>query len=255
MSEIVRERVPKLSEGIANQIRKSIARGEVKPGEFLPSEAEMLVQFGASRPTLREAIRILEVEGLISISQGARTGPVVKNRNLDMVTKATGIALQIRGATLGDVYEARSQIEPLAARMAAENRPKEAAAALRALIPSELALLAEDTRLAFTSFHRTLLDQSGNQTLSILGIALAVIVNRHSEILYTRRTKGGEKIQPRQLDVKRLTLAIRSFDRLAKLIEDGNAIEAENHWRRHMRNAAKDFPSYVSELAIIDILD
>lgn len=215
----------------------------------------MLNEFGASRPTLREAIRILEVEGLISISQGARTGPVVKPRNLEMLTKAAGFALQLSEATLGDVYEARSLIEPLAARMAAERRPKEAAEALRALIPNELAVLAEDTRLAFTSFHRTLLDQSGNRTLSILGVALAGVVNRHSEILYTQRAKSGEDLQPRKLDVKRLTLAIRSFDRLANLIENGNSLEAENHWRRHMKNAASNFPSYVSEMAVIDILD
>ena len=250
-----KKQVPKLSERIANKIRKTIVRGEVKSGDNLPSESEMMAQFQASRPTIREAIRLLEVERLIAITKGARSGPVVLPLNLDMVTKATGIALQIRGATLGDVYEARALIEPLAVRMAAENRPKEAAEALRAMIPQQFAQLAEGTRMAFITFHREVLNQSGNATLSILGSALAEIDNRHSRILLSRSDGSGELKALDEPNIKRFAMAIRSIDRLVTLIGEGKAQEAEQHWQRHMRVTAQQIPRRISSMSVIDILD
>ena len=70
-------RAPKTSELIAAQLRRQIVRGTVKPGEKLPPESQLMEQFGVSRPTIREAFRILETERLIVVRPGSRGGAQV----------------------------------------------------------------------------------------------------------------------------------------------------------------------------------
>ena len=67
-------RVPKVAELVAAEIRRLIVRGEVEEGAALLPESELMVEFGVSRPTLREAFRILESESLISVTRGSRGG-------------------------------------------------------------------------------------------------------------------------------------------------------------------------------------
>src|SRR5262245_6996791 len=70
-------RAPKTAELIAAQIRGQIVRRELEPGMTLPTETELMGQLGVSRPTLREAYRILEAESLISVRRGVGGGAVV----------------------------------------------------------------------------------------------------------------------------------------------------------------------------------
>jgi DNA-binding FadR family transcriptional regulator len=67
-------RVPKLAELIAEQIHIEIRQGRLREGDSLPSEAVIMTSFGASRPPVREALRILESDGLITVRRGARGG-------------------------------------------------------------------------------------------------------------------------------------------------------------------------------------
>ena len=69
-----RVRVPKTAELVAGQIRRQIIRGDIEEGDALLPESELMSQFGVSRPTLREAFRILESESLITVTRGARGG-------------------------------------------------------------------------------------------------------------------------------------------------------------------------------------
>jgi DNA-binding FadR family transcriptional regulator len=117
-------RVPKAAELVAASIRSAIIRAEIASGENLPPEAKLLEMFEVSRPTIREALRILEFEDLISVSRGARGGAKVKAPSPDFVSRAMGVALQARNVVLGDIYQARMIVEPAAAKLAAESRPK-----------------------------------------------------------------------------------------------------------------------------------
>ena len=67
-------RVPKAAELVADKLRRRIVRGELKEGDKLPAESTLIEALGVSRPTMREAFRILEVESLITVSRGARGG-------------------------------------------------------------------------------------------------------------------------------------------------------------------------------------
>ena len=76
-----------------------------------------MAQFGVSRPTLREAFRVLEAEGLISVRRGAHGGARVHTPDVDVAARYAGLVLEHRGATLADVYEAAGLIEPPAPRL------------------------------------------------------------------------------------------------------------------------------------------
>ena len=112
-------RAPKTGELIATHLRRQIVRGELRTGETLPAESQLMEQYGVSRPTLREAFRILEAETLISVRRGSRGGARVIVPDVSVAARYVGLLLQTQGATINDVYEARMVSEPVCARMLA----------------------------------------------------------------------------------------------------------------------------------------
>ena len=104
-------RVPKAGEMVAAQLRRQIVLGELKEGDQLPPESVLMEQFGVSRPTLREAFRILEAEGAIAVRRGVRGGARVQVPGISVAARHIGLLLQYRGALLSDVYEARAVLE------------------------------------------------------------------------------------------------------------------------------------------------
>ena len=85
-----RIRVPKTSELVADQIRRQIIRGDLNEGDSLPPEGTLLATLGISRPTLREAFRILEAESLISVVRGSRSGARVHRPSTELVSRYAG---------------------------------------------------------------------------------------------------------------------------------------------------------------------
>lgn len=71
-------RSPKTAELVAQTLRKMIADGQLKDGDFLPYEADLMTHFQVSRPTLREAVRVLESDRLVEVRRGSRTGAKVR---------------------------------------------------------------------------------------------------------------------------------------------------------------------------------
>jgi DNA-binding FadR family transcriptional regulator len=82
-------RTPKAAELVAKRLRNSIIRGELKAGHALPGEVALMAHFQVSRQTLREALRVLESESLLSITRGAHGGPRVlsPDPNLETIGK------------------------------------------------------------------------------------------------------------------------------------------------------------------------
>ncbi len=245
-------RIPKMAEVVASKIRRAIVDGTLGSGEFLPSEATLIEMFGASRPTIREAMRILEFENLISVTRGARGGSRICPPSVGFVSRAMGVALQTRGVTLGDIYAARSMIEPLAARLAAESRPTEAAEALRSHIALEQAELKERPVIAgyAAEFHRILMEQCGNQTFALQGIALHDLVSRHQQLAHR-----SHPAEDPALTLKRSRAGVRSQERLIEFIGAGQGAAAEKHWRVHMAKAGEYLLQGIAETSVIDVLD
>src|SRR5260370_22390377 len=105
---------------ITTQLRRRIVR-EMKDGETLPPEAVLMERFGVARQTLRDALRILEGEGLLTIRRGVHGGAVVHRPDASVTARSAALVLESRGATLTDVYQARAMIEPPCAAMLARH--------------------------------------------------------------------------------------------------------------------------------------
>ncbi|WP_242123403.1 GntR family transcriptional regulator [Sphingobium sp. Sx8-8] len=240
-------RVPKAAELIAAHFREAIIRGQIAAGERLPQEASLIAQFEVSRPTVREAIRILEVEGLITVVRGANGGARVNALNGEAVTRAAGLALQALGATIEEIYAARTLIEPPSARLAAESRPREAAEALWVQYKAEREATTDAERArSIAMFHSVLLAQSGNVALMVVGQALYGVTERHIEVSYRHGPVPGQS-------AKSIEAGYRSHARLIEIIEAGNGPEAEEHWHRHMTTAGPFWLSKVGKTAVVDV--
>src|ERR1700757_3025567 len=96
--------MPKMAEMIGDVLRREIVHGDLKEGNALPSEAVLMEQFGLSRPTLREAFRVLEAESLITIRRGAHGGARVKGPDQKIAARFAGLILEYRGDTLRGVF-------------------------------------------------------------------------------------------------------------------------------------------------------
>lgn len=226
-------RIPKTAEIVANEIRRMITRGQLKEGDTLQPEAQIIANFSVSRPTVREAFRILESEKLISVSRGSRGGARVHAPRAEQVARYAGYVLQSRGATYADVYQARAIIEPSSARLVAETRSKDAPGILREVIADQhAALTSERFGRAVASFHSRLIELTNNQTLIVLSGTLdGIVANFQSQV--------ATRAEPDAKSRRNTLVGLRSQEKLVGLIEAGDGAEAEAHWRRHMENAAK----------------
>ncbi|MDB5444960.1 MAG: bacterial regulatory s, gntR family protein, partial [Phenylobacterium sp.] len=115
---------------VVEALRHEIATGARPPGSLLPPEAQLTQAFGVSRPSHREALRVLESEGLIRVARGPRGGAEVLMPALDPVARWVGVYLQMGKAPFEALMEARKIYEPPAARAIAERQDQVALAAL-----------------------------------------------------------------------------------------------------------------------------
>jgi DNA-binding FadR family transcriptional regulator len=233
---------------IADELRGLIVSGELSDGASLGREPDLVERFGVSRPSLREALRILETEGLIRVVRGLHGGVVVQSPDHRTTARTAALVLQSRNVPLADVFEARSMLEPLAAKAVASSRGRRSAAAqLRVLIEEERSALEDPEAFgqANVRFHEQLVALTGNQTLSTLTEMLDEIVLR----AVTAVSRGEDTVG----SVATRRRGIRSQEHLAELIEEGKALEAEEHWRSHMTIVGRVMLGQGAE-TVIDLL-
>ncbi|WP_395106214.1 FadR/GntR family transcriptional regulator [Actinomadura sp. SCN-SB] len=250
MSTHSRIRVPKAGELVAGQLRRQIILGELEAGQALPPETALMDHYGVSRPTLREAFRVLEAEGLISIQRGARGGARVHLPDPSVSARYAGVLLQYRGATLADVYEARTILESRAAGLLAARRTRSEVDALDAALQESRRAAAEDPyRFVGVDerFHLLVVELGGNETLALLVEMLYYIVAA-ANISVTEHDTSDEQAFA---SVRR---AHRMHERLVALIRDGDAEGAEFLWRRHLEGIAKLLTEELGARTVLDLL-
>ena len=115
------KRGAKVAEALAQEIVHDIVKRKLPPGTLLPSEAQMIEDYGVGRGSLREALRILEVHGLITMKPGRNGGPmVIEVRTRDYGRMST-LFYHLGGVTFQELLEARLVMEATMARLAAEH--------------------------------------------------------------------------------------------------------------------------------------
>ena len=225
-------RLPKMAELIAGALRRQIVRGELKEGDALPSESELLERFNVSRPTLREAFRVLESESLITVRRGAHGGARVQVPDIDVAARYAGLILEHRAASLADVYEARIVIEPPAVGLLATRRTDDDIERLREALENEDAA-HDDLRRAVRAhvrFHSLLIELAGNQTLVVLTGMIEHIIER------AELGKSEPKIGTPEREVASRR-GLSAHRRVVDLIEAGGQAGAEELWRKHLTEA------------------
>jgi DNA-binding FadR family transcriptional regulator len=229
-------RVPKSAELVARDLRSKIVRGELKDGDSLPAEGELVTRYSVSRPTLREALRILESEALLTVTRGSRGGPRVHMPDPRLAARHFGLVLQSRGTTLADIYGARLLIEPSCVHLVATTVKRKALTALAEILEQQRDALAanDDAQHARASarFHRALIELTGNGPLILLMSMLTHIYERHLST-----TALAANVQ--RFDSASRQRGLKAHEKLLALIEAGDGDGAETFWRKHLESIDK----------------
>jgi GntR family transcriptional repressor for pyruvate dehydrogenase complex len=234
---------------IADELRQLIIAGELDEGDSLGHEPDLIARFGVSRPSLREALRILEAEGLISVLRGVRGGVVVHRPDQRLTARTAALVLQARNVSLADVFQARTILEPAAVRLVASARNRRTSVRrLRALIAEQEAAIDDPETFgqANARFHEELVAMAGNQTLTIVAEMLNEVVARAVTLVSRADAHGGSAATRRR--------GVRSQDRLVSLVEAGDVDGAEEHWRTHMGVVGRVMLGQEAK-TVIDLLD
>jgi len=240
-------RSPKTAELVAGTLRRMVVDGQLKEGDFLPNEAELMAHFGVSRPTLREAVRVLESERLVEVRRGSRTGARVRVPGPEIVARPAGLLLELSGATIADVMTAWSGIAPIAVRLLTEQGNPAAFDELEVMLTDHVPSGYETGRMAETTgdFYRRMVELCGNATLAIITGMLQEITVRHTAFAMREN---------RPMSKSDYDIVMRSHKRLITLMRSGNAAAAEAHWRKHIETANSLLFAGVEDVKVRDVM-
>lgn len=179
-------KVRRTADVLAAEIRQKIISHEYPEGTRLPTETEMAEQLNISRPTVREALRLLEAEGLISTRPGPGGGPRVRRPDMVAVKRSLTTLFQYERVTLKDLLDARRAIEPACARVAALRASAEDIDKLRQSIENMRTQSGDDT-IFWTenaNFHLALVAAGQNCVLHTMMTALRELVYQYTAALH-----------------------------------------------------------------------
>jgi GntR family transcriptional repressor for pyruvate dehydrogenase complex len=236
------DRRPTSHQLVAEVLRRRIALGDFPPGSRLPTERELSEVLGVGRNTVRQALRQLTEEGLVSTTLGRSGGTRVRAAAEAAHTPRAEIIASFR-ATIRDCLEYRQAIEPFAARLAAERAPTEVRRQLLRLLDEPAQDLSSYHRLD-SAFHLGLAAASGNPMLhrAIEAARAEMFVGGNALWLQAGWSLGhaeGVSAGPR-LREEHLAIA------LAVLAGDGPAAEAR--MREHLDHSRQQFRFLIDQL-------
>lgn len=226
--------VPKASDVLANELRERILSGEYPEGTPLPPERELVVQTRMSRTTVREALRVLEAQGLVHIKAGRAGGAFVQQPGEESVATTLDMLIRGRQIRLAAVHETREAIEPSCARLAALHRTP---GDLRRLEAANEAIAASGSLEGFlqanVDWHVGVAMAGHNEILT--GIMMAL-----SRAIYTvTHNEGFVNDEVRDI-------AARAHRSVTRAIKDKDPDAAVRRMRRHVHAYA------VAALAVDD---
>ncbi|MEQ8842013.1 MAG: GntR family transcriptional regulator [Acidimicrobiales bacterium] len=178
-------RAPHVADLVVAELRRRILDGELDDGDELPRQEDLLKEFGVSKPSMREALRILESEGLLSVRRGKVGGAVVHRPGLDNAAYVLGTVLRSTGAPVDDVARALNQLESQCVAMCAgrDDRAETVVPALRD-VNARAAACIDDVRqftIVSREFHEALVQLCGSPTLTLVVGALESVWTAHAD--------------------------------------------------------------------------
>ena len=180
-SEISVSRIKPAYEQVADQLRDLIVSGRLLPGDRLPVEARLSATFGVSRSTVREALRSLTAQNLVSTSRGVTGGTFVSDTTprllISHLEARLGLLSATDAITAAELLEARELFEVPAAKLAAQRRTQGQVEVMRAVIERELRLPGRGGEFEHNSqFHALVLDACGNRLVEVLTAPIFAVI-------------------------------------------------------------------------------
>lgn len=224
-------RQPRLSEIVAEELRQRILSHQMADGSMLPRQEELLAEFGVSVPSLREAMRILETEGFITIRRGSLGGAVVHQPKPADAAYTFSLVLESQHVSLGDLMSAMHWLEPVCAASAASriDRQQEVVPHLQGAIDDSLQVIDDPVAFADSAraFHDAVVRTCGNATVKLMVGAL--------ESLWTAQMHEQRQVADAAVLPERALreASVEAHRRLAAAIEHGDASTAEALARDH----------------------
>ncbi|MFF3573888.1 FadR/GntR family transcriptional regulator [Nocardia jiangxiensis] len=232
-------RAMKQSEIVARQIVARIVRDQLPEGTRLPNEKAMVEEYQVGRSTLREALRLLESRGVLSIRSGRDGGPSVRKPRPSDLGEALTLLLQFEGVNFSEVFAARQALEPALTGMAAKNITPATLASMRecldrmnAYIDESAVFHAENLR-----FHKLIATSSGSPVLTILGQTLESVADG---LAFGAVGAGFTRAQR----LKAMSWHEKLYDALAA----GDPVAAEDAMHGHLEDSRKDWMSRYRDL-------
>lgn len=223
-------RPQKRSELVAREIVRDIVSQGLQCKDKLPTEAEMLVRYNVSRSSLREALRLLEVQGLITIRPGPGAGTLVGNVDASNLASTMMMYLHMGQATFGDLLNAWLMVEPLLAKMAAESNDRQRVS--DEMSPFLEGACGEQRELAAgLNFHDVVAVLAGNGVLTLMLGAIGFLVT--------------EQVRLSIPDFQLSDDTVCAHEQLAKAIIDGNGAEAFSLMHDHVKQVMEEIQQQV----------
>ncbi|WP_415158348.1 FadR/GntR family transcriptional regulator [Maritalea sp.] len=219
---------------VAEAIKNWVVEKGLKAGDRLPSEPEMIEQFAMSKGTIREAMRILEAQGLVRTRSGPGGGSFVHEVSKQRARALLGNYFYFKDITVADIYEIRCTLEPQLAASLAGNLSDEVLLQLEENIASypEPAKSADEEReqhIASLRFHALLATQSDNK---LLGFLIDFMTNMLADLTVYRKLYNPPNVELWQKG--------RNYQvQLVQALRDGNADAAHHIMADHMATAQK----------------
>jgi DNA-binding FadR family transcriptional regulator len=217
----LRIRQPRVAEIVASRLRDDILSGRLKEGDVLPSQESMFGEFGVSPPALREAIHILESDGLVSVRRGNVGGAVVHLPSAERTAHMISMVLQTRAATPADVSAALVYLEPVCAGMCAarEDRMSDVVPYLEAEVQQQRKQFDEVAQYVPNArgFHEAIVSRCGNEAMILLIGSLELIWSTHESSVWS---DDGHMAR------KTMRAALRDHLQLLEAIRAGNSARA-----------------------------
>jgi DNA-binding FadR family transcriptional regulator len=222
-----RSRTPKVGEMAAKRLADYVLSNGIPVGTVLPPEKELAEMLGIGRGTMREALRFLEIFGLVDIRTGRYGGPVVSRPDGDDLAKVLTLSFNANGASMLDVMAARALIEPELVRKAAV---RITSAELESLRDNIRAMREPDvSNIRYTAlardFHNLVADAAKSPVLNVLSMGL-------------HKIGGGESVGV-EYGPLQVTSTAKSHEAIAQALEDGDAERAAQLWSKHLGDAEK----------------
>lgn len=243
--------LPKMSEIVADRLRRQIIAGELVEGDPLPPEDQLMEHAGVARTTVREALRILESEGLLVVRRGAGGGARIRTPQVANVARYIGLVLQSQGTRLEDVHSARVMLEaPAAGLLATMPDRGPIVEALREALEAEAEAMGDPVALshAHGRFHQLIVRLAGSETFEVLtAVANRIIQVQADRVMVAPDTDGFTKASAEA--------AHRAHVRYVDMVEAGASQDAEDLWRKHLEAGEAMLMADPSSKTVLDLLE